>query len=244
MSSRRVLIVGLGAMGTSIGLALRERDWHVLYIDKRELADTRGAHERGNFDDPVDLTIIATPEDEALRVLPQTRGLVTSVCSLMGPLRRAATGDFVAGHPMAGTEKSGPEGASEKMFAGQFWFVDRDQPIVREMIETCGATQKEIDVDEHDLGVALGSHLPQLLSTALAAHMHDNPDALRFSATGLKTFLRLAGSGAEMWKPLIADNKQNIAPHAEAVAQIVRDMLEKDPTAIFKAANEVYDSLK
>lgn len=240
MSRRRALVVGLGAMGTSIALALEET-WDVFYIDDK-VSDPRGATKgRGRLDDDVDLTIIATPEDAALRVLPQTGGLVTSVCSLMGPLRRAATGDFIAGHPMAGTEKSGPEAADTEMFKGKLWFIDREHPIVREMIETCGATVEVIDADEHDRGVALGSHLPQILSTALAAYLHDHR---ALSATGLRTFLRLAGSNLAMWKPLIADNRDNIAPHAEAVARIVREMIEGDPSEAFRKANEFYETLK
>lgn len=240
MSRRRALVVGLGAMGTSIALALEEA-WDVFYIDDK-VSDTRGATKRrGRFDDDVDLTIIATPEDAALRVLPQTRGLVTSICSLMGPLRRAATGDFIAGHPMAGTEKSGPDAADAEMFKGKLWFIDREHPVVREMIETCGATVEVIDADEHDRGVALGSHLPQILSTALAAYLHDHR---ALSATGLRTFLRLAGSNVAMWKPLIADNRDNLAPHAEAVARIVREMIEGDPDEAFRKANEFYDTLK
>jgi len=244
MSRRRALIAGLGAMGTSIALALNET-WDVFYVDDA-VSDPRGATKgRGNYADAVDLTIIATPEDAALRVLPQIRGLVTSICSLMGPLRRVGQAlqlaDFVAGHPMAGTEKSGPEGARAEMFKGTVWFIDRDHPIVREMIETCGATVEVIDPEEHDRGVALGSHLPQILSTALAAYLHDHR---AISATGLRTFLRLAGSGIGMWKPLIADNRGNIAPHAEAVARIVREMIDGDPTEAFRKANEFYETLK
>lgn len=243
MTRHRALIAGLGAMGTSIALALRET-WDVFYIDR--IDDVRGATKgRGNFEAEVDLTIIATPEDEALRVLPQTHGLVTSICSLMTPLRRVGQAlqlaDFIAGHPMAGTEKSGPEAARADMFHDTAWYIDRDHPLVRELIETCGAKAEVIDAEEHDQQVALGSHLPQILSTALAAYLHDKR---AISASGLRTFLRLAGSSAEMWKPLIADNRDNIAPHAEAVARIVREMLDGDPSEVFRKANELYETLK
>jgi len=239
MSRRRALIVGLGAIGNSIALALRDQ-WDFTYIDTAPdvLGVTKG---RGRFDDDVDLTIIATPEDAALRVMPQTRGLVTSVCSLMAPLRRVATGDFVAGHPMAGTEKSGAAGARAEMFVNTIWYIDREHPIVRQLAEDCGATVEVIDAEEHDRGVAIGSHLPQILSTALAAYLNGKRP---LSATGLKTFLRLAGSPIGMWKPLIADNRDNIAPHAEAVARIVREMIEGDPAEAFRKANEFYETLK
>jgi len=238
--SRRALIVGLGAMGTSIALALRET-WDVFYIDD-DVSDEQGATKgRGSYDDDVDLTIIATPEDAALRdVLPQTRGLVTSVCSLMGPLRRAATGNFIAGHPMAGTEKSGPEGANAAMFVKTMWYIDREHPIVRELGEGCGATVEVIDAEEHDRRVALGSHLPQIFSTALAAYLKGKDPIY---ATGLKTFLRLAAMKAGMWTPLIADNRDNIAPHAEEVMRIVHEIVNGDAKA-FGDANEFYKTLK
>jgi prephenate dehydrogenase len=243
MSHRRALIAGLGAMGTSIALALDKEKWDVYFTDKPGVSDTREATKgRGNYDDGYDLTVIATWEDEALDVLPQTRGLVTSICSLMEPLRRVAAGNFVAGHPMAGTEKSGQAGAKADMYIGKLWFIERDEPVIRELIEDCGAHVEVIDAMEHDRGVAAGSALPQIFSTALGAYFHDKQDLLRFSATGLETFLRLAGSPVEMWKPLIRDNAGNIAPHAEAVAQLVREMLQKDadPTELFKRANETY----
>ncbi len=241
----RALIAGLGAIGASIGMALRARGWYILYFDRHEFAGTRDAADaRGTFDDPVDLTILATPENVALELLPHTRGLVTSVCSVMAPLRRAAAGDFVAGHPMTGTEQSGIEAASRELFANApSWFIDRRSEVVERMIEDCGARPELVDAAEHDRAVALVSHLPQLLSTALASYLDDRRDALRFSAGGLRTFLRLAGMGVEMWAPILAENRDNIAPHTDAVMQIVREMLERDPSPHFTRAQHLYRSL-
>lgn len=242
MTRHRALIVGLGAMGTAIARKLK-KSWDVFYWDKPRVRDRFGVTKsRGKLTADYDLTILATPEDAALEYLPQTHGLVTSICSVMGPLRRAAKDDaFVAGHPMAGTEKQGQDGARDVKFRNTAWFIDRDNALVRSVIETCGSDVVVIDAEEHDRQVALGSHLPQILSTALASYLHGKR---AISATGLRTFLRLAGSNAGMWKPLIAENRDNIAPHAEAVARIVREMLDGDPSEAFRKANQLYKNLK
>ncbi len=242
MSQPRALIAGLGAIGASIGMALRASGWYVLYFDRHEFSDTRGAADaRGNLEDPVDVTILATPEDVALELLPRTRGLVTSVCSVMTPLRSAAGGEFVAGHPMTGTEQAGIDAASRELFAQKpSWFIDREHPVVRRMIEDCGASAELVDAEEHDRAMALVSHLPQVLSTALASYLDDKRDMLRFSAGGLRTFLRLAGMGSEMWSPILAENRNNIAPHAAAVMQIVREMLEGEAEPHFEHAQAAY----
>src|SRR6185436_9629101 len=102
---REVLIVGLGLIGGSAGIALRRRGWRVRYIDphvgldearRSEAADERAETIGGDF------ILIATSVDVALDVLRDLdAGLVTSVCSVMQPLREAARTTFVAGHPMA-----------------------------------------------------------------------------------------------------------------------------------------------
>ena len=117
-NARHALIAGLGLIGGSIGIALRRAGWRVSFEDPNvALADARAA---GAADDDArdgaDVVILATPVDIAVGMLgraearPTLGTLVTSVCSVMGPLRAAADAhhvSFVAGHPLAGSEKSG-----------------------------------------------------------------------------------------------------------------------------------------
>jgi prephenate dehydrogenase len=238
MSQRRALVVGLGLIGGSIGKALRARGWAVGFVDPNVRDAGDAADWRGSLDDAVDVTILATPEDVAVAQLPPvTHGLVTSVCSVMAPFRA-----IVAGHPMAGSEQTGLAAAHADLFIGKRWFLARDEPLVRQVVEDCGAVVDVVDAEEHDAAVAVTSHLPQILSTALAAYLDDKRELLRFAGTGLATFLRLAGSDASVWTPIVSANRQNIEPHANAVAALVQRIVDGDEEA-FHRAQRLYAAL-
>lgn len=244
---RKALIVGLGLIGGSAAIALRERGWQVRYIDPHVNVDQ---FERiGSIDDD-SVLILATPVDAAidlLRDLPPRAGAVTTVCSVMKPLRDVApplqAARFIAGHPLAGSHETGFAFARGDLFEGKPWFLDADDPDVEQLVRDCGAIPQRVDAAEHDEAVALTSHLPQVLSTALAAHLADHEELLRFAGSGLETFLRLAGSEASVWKPVLEANRENIGRHAEEVARIVREMLDGDPSRRFEDARELWRKL-
>ncbi|HEV7571724.1 MAG TPA: prephenate dehydrogenase/arogenate dehydrogenase family protein [Thermoanaerobaculia bacterium] len=241
MSARRALIAGLGLIGGSIGLALRRRGWHVAFVDSDpDLDPGEAADERvPSIDVEADVVILATPVDVAVNLLAAASApLITSVCSVMAPLRAVADDRFVAGHPLAGAASRGIAAARADLFEGATWFIDRDDATVREIIAACGANAEIVAAAEHDRAVALTSHLPQILSTALAAYLHDQQIDLRFAGPGLRTFLRLAGSEASVWTPILDANRENLRPHAEAVAEIVRAIVEGDASSTFANANE------
>ena len=245
MSARRALIAGLGLIGGSIGLALRRRGWHVAFfdsdpnLDPGEAADERVA----SIDVNADVLILAMPVDVAITLLATARApLITSVCSVMAPLRAVADNHFIAGHPLAGSSSRGIASARADLFEGATWFIDRDDAIVREVIAACGAKVEIVDASEHDRAVALTSHLPQILSTALAAYVYDQNVDLRFAGPGLRTFLRLAGSDASVWTPILEANRENIRPHVDVIAEIVRGIIEGD-SASFAKANDLFAKL-
>jgi len=230
--TRRALIAGLGLIGGSIGIALRARGWHVAYLDPF-VDDGRGAaDERVTSFVPADVVVLAMPVDVAISEVAGHRAqgaeVITSVCSVMSPLRAVAGDGFVAGHPLAGSEQRGLGAARGDLFRGKAWFVDWEHPLVAELVEACGARLELVDADDHDRAVALTSHLPQILSTALAAHLQESGVDERFIGSGLRTFLRLAGSDASVWAPVLEANEANIAPHLDAVMRIAREMLRGD----------------
>jgi prephenate dehydrogenase len=246
---RRALIAGLGLIGGSVGMALRARGWHVGYLDP--YVDAAGAIAAGAADERREMirqdgsdevVILATPIDVALRLIGSgPAGVITSVCSVMAPLRAAANGiRFVAGHPMAGSERRGLGAARADLFAGRKWFVDADDDDVDAVIAACGAEKVRVDVHEHDNAMALVSHLPQVLSTALAASI-DGQDT--FAGSGLATFLRLAGSEASVWQPILEANRENIRTHFERVVTIARDLIEGkgDVAALFERAQKLVE---
>jgi prephenate dehydrogenase len=246
MSARRALIAGLGLIGGSIGLALRRRGWHVSFFDSDPNLDAgEAADERvASLDADADVLILATPVDVAVNLLAAARApLITSVCSVMAPLRAVADDRFVAGHPLAGSALRGITAARADLFEGATWFIERDDATVREIIAACGANAEVVDASGHDRALALTSHLPQILSTALAAYLHDQHIDLRFAGPGLRTFLRLAGSDASVWTPILEANRENLRPHIDAIAEIVRAIVESDASPAFAAANDLFQKL-
>lgn len=247
---RRALIVGLGLIGGAAGMALRSRGWRVSYADPHVeehdaraagAADERGSLEEGDHD----LIVLATPVDVAVELLAgvTTSGpLITSVCSVMRPLRAVANAGFIAGHPLAGSEQHGLAAARADLFEGRKWFVDREHELVDALIGDCGAQKIVVTAEEHDEALALTSHLPQVLSTALAAALTED-DVDRFAGGGLATFLRLAGSDASVWAPILAANRDNIRAHFDRVVAIAHSLIEGDPAEAFRRANEVARSL-
>ncbi|MDP9193048.1 MAG: prephenate dehydrogenase/arogenate dehydrogenase family protein [Acidobacteriota bacterium] len=248
--TRSVLIVGLGLIGGSAGMALRRRGWRVSYLDPHvSLEDAMRAHaadERVERLGEADVVLLATPVDAAVALLQtiETNAVVTSTCSVMRALRAAARTTFVAGHPMAGSQESGLAAARVDLFEGKPWFVDAEDAVVDALVSDCGAVLERVDASEHDAAVALTSHLPQVLSTALAAYLHGRDDLLRYSGSGLRTFLRLAGSDPDVWAPVLAANRDQLAPHAEAIAALVRQIIEGDPRDAFDKARAVWRALE
>jgi len=245
MSARRALIAGLGLIGGSIGLALRRRGWLVAFVDSDpDLDPGDAADERASsLDADADVVILATPVDVAVRLLASARApLITSVCSVMAPLRAVADDRFIAGHPLAGSASRGITAARVDLLEGATWFIDRDDATVREIIAACGANAEIVDAAEHDRALALTSHLPQILSTALAAYLNDQQIDLRFAGPGLRTFLRLAGSEASVWTPILDANRENLRPHVHAIAEIVRVIVEGDALT-FTKANDLFQRL-
>jgi prephenate dehydrogenase len=245
-SAPRALLAGLGLIGGSIGIALRRAGWRVLFFDPAvNLDDARRA---GAADDRIesleaaaDVIVLATPVDVAIRILSTQHSAlstITSVCGVMGPLREVADRrglPFIAGHPLAGSQERGLAAANGDLFRGRTWFVDGHEALVARIIGDCGAKSEQVDPAEHDAAVALTSHLPQILSTALASYLDQHGVDERFIGSGLRTFLRLAGSDASVWLPLIESNRANLEPHAVAMARLVRDIIDGDPTAFARA---------
>jgi prephenate dehydrogenase len=208
-------------------------------LDRARRADA--ADDRADSLDGLELVVLATPLDVALKQLAGGKSAkITSTCSVMAPLRAAAgRSDFVAGHPFAGSEKSGLEAARGDLFEGKPWFVDRDDSDVRAIIEACGAKQVMVEARRHDETMALTSHLPQMISTALASLIEQKGIDPLFIGSGVRSVLRLAGSSHEVWAPVLDANQQNIAEAAEDLGNLL-ELLDGDD---FERAQKLYRML-
>jgi prephenate dehydrogenase len=223
-----VVIAGLGLIGGSIGKRLVERGWRVGFDDPHvRLEDAlaaRAAHEAAT---EADLLVIAAPVDIAM-AMPKRARVVTTVCSVMLPFV-----DVVAGHPFAGSEKRGLAAADANLFEGRPWFVSRDDADVRRLVEACGATQVVIDPAKHDEMMALTSHLPQVIATALGSLLAEIDPM--FIGTGAQSMLRLAASSYDVWRPVLEANEGNVQRAVDALCARMRELnredFEKAPTS-------------
>jgi prephenate dehydrogenase len=252
---RTALVAGLGLIGGAVGMALRRAGWRVAYLDPHvslEEAQRAGAADVQGGD--ADITVLATPVDVAVKLLnvgrasarlprpgrAEARPTFTSVCSVMQPFGEIE--NFVAGHPMAGWHEGGLRNAHHVKLEGARWFLAGSHPLVEQLVRDCGAIPVQVDPREHDAAMALTSHLPQVLSTALFAYLSDR-DVEQFAGAGLRSF-RLAASDGGMWRSVLEANRNNLAPHAEAIAELVRAIIEGRDDDAFARARRLWQSLQ
>lgn len=249
-----VTIIGFGLIGGSIGKALVKEGWRVRYLDPHvpltQAVTANAAH--NGVDDieaipPDDLVVYATAVDVTRRLLAkyQLPNEITTVCSVMGPfsdLARVTDTRLVAGHPLAGSETRGFGASRPDLFVGRRWFVDQERVSdrVSQLIAACGGTERPVDPEEHDRALAYTSHLPQLLSTALASVIGESGiDVETFGGTGLQTFLRLAASDRTVWRPIFESNAEALELAATDTIETVERILTGDDVAAFDAAQRV-----
>lgn len=237
-------IAGLGLIGGSAGMALRRRGWSVSYVDPAVELEDAVASEAASSRHPSiaqsqsEIILVATPVSVAPATIAAARSgsTVTTACSVMAPF--AVIEGVVAGHPFAGSEKRGLGAARADLFEGRPWFFDSSNPapLVLELIEAVGAVAKAVDPAVHDRAVALTSHLPQILSTALAAAVGRHPEVQDFIGEGLRTFLRLASSSEDVWLPVIEQNRDAINAAAEEIESIASSMIHDGDASVFRDA--------
>ena len=206
-------------------MALRRAGWRVRYVDPNvglDDAKNAGAAEERSESVEDDIVVIATPVDVAMQLKPTAR-VVTTTCSVMAPFT-----NYVAGHPFAGSEKNGLANARHDLFDGRAWFIAKENDDVRAIIEACGAKAVVCDPAEHDAAMALTSHLPQILSTALASLLEQKKIDPVFIGSGIKTLLRLAASSYEVWGSVLDANARNIATAERDLLRVINSMTTAD----------------
>jgi prephenate dehydrogenase len=239
---RRVVVIGTGLIGTSVALALRERGDEVWLAD-RDPASVRMAAELGagvplsEGGGLADVAVLAVPPAAVAATLldAQKRDLArvyTDVASVKSrPLREAADlrcdlTCFVAGHPLAGRERSGPAAARGDLFLGRPWALcptpETAQPAleaVTALAEACGAQTVVVDAAEHDRAVALVSHGPHVAAAAVAARLEAAPEvALGLAGQGVRDVTRIAAGDPALWIGILSSNAAPVADVIEAVA--------------------------
>lgn len=236
-----ILVVGSGLIGTSVALSLRRAGLDVLLSDIDEAsvstAVERGAGRALGPDDQPAIVVVAVPPSHAATALAEAsarwpEATLTDVTSVKGVVLQAAVEQgadpsrLVGGHPMAGREVSGAGAALANLLDDRLWVVTplegSDVEHVRRvhrLITVCGATPIEMGVSEHDDAVALVSHAPQVLASALASQLtRSDDDAVRIAGQGLRDMTRIAASNVPMWSDILSANASSVADILDRLA--------------------------
>lgn len=229
-----IAVVGLGLIGTSLGLAWRRAGMGegILGIDPdpgaRRLAVERGAVDEATGDltaaAAAGTVVLAAPPAAVLQLagrmaeLVRPGAVVTDVCSVKAPVVARYEGAlgpaaaFVGGHPMAGKAAAGGGAAEAGLFTDRPWILTPTPSTdpgalarVEALARAAGARVVHLDPQEHDRRVARFSHLPQLAATSLMLAA-DVPDLTRLAGPGLWDSTRLAGSPGALWGEVLTLN--------------------------------------
>ncbi|HUR43021.1 MAG TPA: prephenate/arogenate dehydrogenase family protein [Aestuariivirga sp.] len=241
----RVALIGLGLIGSSLCHIIRRKGLVPHIAGYAPSAETRAkASELGLTDsihdsvvhavDGADLVILCSPVGTYGEVARQIAPFLRSgaILSDVGSVKSAVIRDvgphipanvhFVPGHPIAGTELSGPESGFAELFAGRWCILTpplgSDPAAVARLENFWRATGSNVEImtaEHHDLVLAITSHLPHLIAyniVATAADLENVTDSevIKFSAGGFRDFTRIAASDPTMWRDVFLNNREAV----------------------------------
>lgn len=260
-----VAVVGLGLMGSSFALALKETGGHVVVGSDRDPRVVQKALDRGivsiagadlSIVDIADVVVLAVPILAMRETLNGLHGriagkTVTDMASTKAEVMRWAKDadiTMVGGHPMCGKESSGIDSADAKLFEGAPWVLTADHRAVTKLVESVGAQPVFMNAETHDRLVAGVSHAAFLFSVAyvLAVSRRDDwPEAAKLAASGFRDMSRLAAGDPQLYAGIAATNSEELVLQldgvVEALARLRRHLAGDDPRLVelFEEARSV-----
>lgn len=287
-SFKNVIIVGFGLIGSSLALALKSNrpEIEVTAIDRNheflqyaidnKLADAAYDY-YDSFISEADLVVLCPPVGQMQNVAEALGPYLTKdiVITDVGSVKQAVIDNvlpslpypenFVASHPIAGAEKSGPSAGFATLFENRWAIITpTDQTdlkaieLVTEMWEICGANVDFMEPKHHDLVLAITSHLPHLIAYSIvgtASNLADDlqREVIKYSAGGFRDFTRIAGSDPIMWRDIFIQNKdsvldvlqrfnEDLSELQKAIRKDKGDFLQEQFTITREIRNAVIDS--
>lgn len=240
---KRVALIGLGLIASSMALAMHRAGMKTEIVGTARSAETRDKVRELGFCDRVvdtaaeavndaDLVVLAMPigamEAVAQDIAPHlaTGATLTDVGSVkravvdaVGPYVPAGV-HFIPGHPLAGTEHSGPEAGFAELFDNRWQILlpqaSSDPEALKKLTgywEALGAYVDTMEVDHHDLVLAVTSHAPHLIAYTMVGVADDlrrvtDSEVIKYSAAGFRDFTRIAASDPTMWRDVFLNNRE------------------------------------
>lgn len=274
-----ICIVGLGLLGgsTALGLKSTNSDLRIIGVDNNrqhaasaltsDIADKIMNLEQGVAE--ADVTILATPVNIILQQLPLVLDMLPrnavvvdlgstkeQICNSV--VRHAKRGQYVAAHPIAGTERSGPDAAfADLLFQKQMILCDREKSDIEalEVVENLFKLKLQMRLsymtsEAHDRHIAYVSHLSHISSFALSATVlekeKDERSIFEMAGSGFSSTVRLAKSSAAMWSPIFTQNTSNVSAaldayikNLQAFKTIIDTKNEKGSSELINNANRI-----
>lgn len=238
-----VALIGLGLLASSISLAMRRADMtSKITGTARSKASRDTALEIGLVDavfdtaaeavKGADLVILCVPVGAMGAIAAEIAPHLSKGCTItdVGSVKRAVVDavsphlpsgvHFVPGHPMAGTEKSGPESGFSSLFDHRWTLLtplpDGDTGAVERLVTfwtDLGAIVEKMEIDHHDLVASVISHTPHLIAYTMVGVADDmtrvtKTEVVNYSAAGFRDFTRIAASDPTMWRDVFLNNKE------------------------------------
>jgi cyclohexadieny/prephenate dehydrogenase len=241
----RVALIGIGLIGSSLAHVMRREGIAKSIVGYAKSAATREAAAKLNLVDAVfdtaakavvgcDLVIMCVPVGACGAVAAEfssglaAGAIVTDVGSVKGAIVRDVAPHipdgvhFIPGHPIAGTEQSGPASGFAELFENRWCILtplaDSDPTMVAKLgafWRACGSNVEIMTPEHHDRVLAITSHLPHLIAyntVATAADLESvtNSEVIKFSAGGFRDFTRIAASDPTMWRDVFLNNREAV----------------------------------
>ena len=236
--------IGLGLIGGSIAKSVKRVNPDVKIIAyNRTRSRIEKAFEEGMVDiianevddtfAECDFIFLCTPVEQNNTYLKILKGIInentiiTDVGSVKSPIHKAIEklgleGNFIGGHPMTGSEKTGYENGSNHLFENAYYVISTSDgsplervPEFESFVKEIGALPIILDYKKHDLVVAAISHMPHIIASTLVNVVHksdDNEGTMRqIAAGGFKDITRIASSSPEMWEQICTSNSESIS---------------------------------
>ena len=274
-------VIGLGLIGGSMALDLKRRSFADTVIGvENDPVNASAALNIGLVDEVVpfedcvrrsDVVVVAIPVGAAVKMLPKVLDIfeecggdkiVIDTCSTKSQIVRSVhyhprRGSFVATHPMAGTEYSGPWAAMPNLFDGRACIVanteDSDPKAVATVEKLYGVLNMRpiyMNADNHDVHTAYVSHISHVTSFALALTVlekeQDEKHIFDLASGGFSSTVRLAKSSADMWVPILTQNRDNVLhvidtylDKMKSFRDAIADFDEKKIESLIKEANKI-----
>lgn len=233
--SGQVRIVGAGLLGTSLGLALRKHGVDVIVSDtspaSQSLAIDYGAgREAAEGDNPTLIVVCVPPDITPAVVIAEMaaypNAVLTDVASVKQPVldeilaSGANANNYIGSHPMAGRERGGAIAGRADLFIGRPWVIVPHAGngfdainLITDLALEVGAAPVNMEAVEHDHAVAAVSHVPQLISSLLAARLiSTSAQEISLAGQGLRDTTRIAASDPNLWVQILGANASQIAP--------------------------------